>query len=203
MLVTDKLRLEAAQAKAKHTARLGLEAEDTIRKYLRSIGHPTVDSTKFENMMLDIDCHHAIMPVSISIKCMNKARHTGNLCFETHRFNMQAAFDYHEVRYETSHPLYAQLEKESHPRFWQPSWYEYGASDWYIVGVADNLLKIKTTQLHDYVKTVGWDAYREHLSSALRLEHAGRKYTDYKVGLVTVDELLHFNIAQYIRKSHE
>jgi hypothetical protein len=193
--------LAEVQFKAKLTARAGLKAEDNVRKYLRSVGHPTVDSTKFENMMLDIDCHHAILPVRISIKCQNAGVHTGNLCFETQRFNMQAAFDYHETRYETDHPLYDKLDAESHPKFWQPSWYEYSAADWYIIAVGDTLYRIRCTKLKEYIRQVGWSDYKEHLTKHLKLQHYGRKYTDYKIGLLSIQELLHNNVMHVVRHS--
>jgi hypothetical protein len=197
----DCSKLAEAKREAQRTATEGQRAEYNIRKQLRALSYPTSDSTRYENMMLDIDCWFVVPRSSISIKMMNAAVHTGNLCFETQRFNMLKAFDYHETYYSTNDPLYNQLEQESHPKFWEPSWFELGKAEWYIIGVGETIYRVKKCKLHDYIDSAGWLDFKEHLSSKLRLQHFGRKYTDYKVGLLSINDLLHNNIIQKVTRT--
>jgi hypothetical protein len=192
-------QLYESNEKATRTARAGLQAEDNVRDYLRSTGHTTTDSSKYENMVLDIDCRHAVTGKGISIKMQNKGAHTGRLCFETKRFNMQAAFIYHNTPYSTNQPLYRQLDSEGHPMFWEPSWYELGKADWYIIGVGEALYKMKVSKLHEYVNTVGWQDYKLTCSPEVKLQHYGRKYTNYQVGLLYITELLRNKVMSRIK----
>lgn len=197
-------QLTTATQTARRTARMGLKAEDNVREYLRSIGHLTVDSTRYENMVLDIDCRHAVTHHAISIKMQNKAVHTGRLCFETKRFNMQQVFADCGLRsYPVDDPLYGIVERNilqpEYTKYWEPSWYEQGKADWYVIGVDEALYKLKVPTLHDYVAQVGWQDYKTTVSPTIRLQHYGRKYTDYQVGLLQITELLHNNVMTHLR----
>ena len=197
-------QLTKATQEARRTARLGLRAEDTVRDFLRSVGHLTVDSTEYENRVLDIDCRHAVTGHGISIKMQNMGVHTGKLCFETKRFNMSRVFRDHDKLYSTSDPLYQLVERESKSRllrreYWEPSWYEYGQADWYIIGVGERYYKLKRVTLHDYVNQEGWTDYCSTVSSKNRLQHYGREYTDYQIGLLYISELLHNNVMSRIK----
>jgi hypothetical protein len=195
-------QLSEANEKATRTARAGLKAEDNVRDYLRSIGHITTDSTMYENMLLDIDCRHAVTGHGISIKVQNKGVHTGRLCFETKRFNMARLFSDHSVEYNTADPMYSMVERGVFPvsyRYWEPSWYELGKADWYVIGVGETLYKMKVSKLHEYVDTVGWQDYKLTCSPEVKLQHYGRRYTDYQVGLLYITELLHNKVMSRIK----
>lgn len=158
----------------------------------------------YENMLLDIDCRHAVTGHGISIKMQNKGAHTGRLCFETKRFNMARVFSDCGLRsYPVDDPLYQIVEREAalgrYTQYWEPSWYELGKADWYIIGVGEALYKMRVSKLHEYVDTCGWQDYKFTCTPEIKLQHYGRKYTDYQVGLLYITELLHNKVMSRIK----
>jgi hypothetical protein len=103
---------------------------------------------------------------------------------------MQMAFDEAELLYDTADPSYKYFDIASPEKYWAPSWYSMGVADWYIIGVGTSIYKIVCEELHTFVDANGWDKYHHHLSPNVKLQHTGRRYTDYRLGLLKLSTLL-------------
>lgn len=145
----------------------GLEKESRIRAFLDRIGFRTLDSTKKQNILEDIDC--LLGSITVSIKAQDTAAKTGNLCFELEVLNRKT-------------------------REWEKSWYHNGSATDYVIAVKKKVFHIKKKLLQEFVNLNGWDRVTQ-LKHKTAKSQAGHLHMNAKIGLVKLQKLIDEGIA--------